>query len=123
MKKFIRSSIILCSVLLILITCWNYFLSGNLSSPHAGIIVIYFFFLTAVIHQFLIKANTQSPQNFVRSYLTFTALKLLLNLMVIIIYILINRNGAMAFILSFLILYFIFLVFEVITLQKELKSK
>ncbi len=123
MKKFTRSLIVLSSVLLILITCCNYFLPKKLSSPHAVYIVIYFFFLTAIIHQFLMKANEQSPQNFVRSYMTFTAFKILLNLIVIVIYLFIYRSGAIAFVLSFLALYFVFLIFEIISLQKELKRK
>jgi hypothetical protein len=123
MKKFTRNLTLLSSILLILIICWNRFLSENLNSPHAVYIVIYFFLLTFVIHHFLIKANTQSPQNFVRSYMLFTALKLFLNLMVIVIYLLIDRKQAMVFILSFLIFYFVFLIFEIIALQSTLKEK
>jgi len=121
MKKFTRSLIILSAVLIILSCLWNYFLPHH-HSPHSIYIIFYFFISTAVIHRFLIKANTQSPQNFVRGYMMFTGLKLLLNLMVIIFYIVINRSQAIVFILTFLILYFIFLVFEIISLQKALKE-
>lgn len=121
MNKFTRSLITLSFLLIVISFCWNYFLP-QFNSPHIIYIVLYFFVSTAAIHHFLVKANTQSPQNFVRSYIAFTALKLLLNLMVIILYIFINRSQAIVFILSFLILYFIFLVFEIISLQKELRG-
>lgn len=120
--KFTRSLITLSFLLIVISFCWNYFLP-QFNSPHIIYIVLYFFVSIGGIHRFLIKANTQSPQNFVRSYIAFTALKLLLNLMVIILYIFINRSQAIVFILSFLILYFIFLVFEIISLQKELRNK
>ncbi len=122
MQKFTRSLILLSAVLLLLIMSWNHFLPSRLTSPHANYILIYFVFSTAIFHHFFIKANAQSPQNFIRTYMASTALKLLLNLIVIIIYILVNREHAIIFVLSFLAIYFVFLIFEIIALQKELRK-
>ncbi len=119
----IKNSIVF-SILLILISlAWNHFVPEKLTSPAMPFIVVYFFISTVFTHQFLIKVNKQSAQGFVRAYLGTTTFRIFLNLIVIIAYMLIDRTGAMAFSLSFLAFYFLFLIFEIISLQKDLKKK
>ncbi len=119
----IKNTILFSVLLLVLAIAWNQFMPPNLASPAMPIIVIYFFISTVIVHRILIKTNTESPKNFIRTYMGTTALRLFLNLMVIIIYILVDRSRAMAFALAFLVFYFIYLIFEIISLQKDLKGK
>lgn len=119
----IKNSIIFSFILIVIALLWNLFLPDNLKSPAAPYIVIYFFVATIITHQLLMKKNRESPQNFIRAYLGSTAFRLFLNLMIIIVYMLVNKPGAMAFTLSFLVFYFLYLIFEIISLQKDLKAK
>jgi hypothetical protein len=57
------------------------------------------------------------------SYLGFTGIKLFINLLIIIVYLLLNRTLAMNFSVFFLAIYFVFLIFEIISLQNEFKGK
>ncbi len=119
----IKNTIIFSFVLIVIALLWDLFVPENLKSPASPYIVIYFFLATIITHRILMKTNKQSPQNFIRAYLGTTALRLFLNLMIIIAFMLINRAGATAFTLSFLVFYFLYLIFEIISLQKDLKAK
>ncbi len=119
----IKNTIIFSFTLIVISLLWNLFVPENIKSPATPYVVIYFFVSTIVTHHLLMKTNKQSPQNFIRAYLGTTALRLFLNLMIIVMYMLINRMGAMVFALSFLVLYFLYLIFEIISLQKDLKEK
>ncbi len=118
----LKNTIVFSFVLIVLALLWNLFVSESLKSPTSPYIVIYFFIATVVTHRLLMKSNKQSPQNFIRVYLGTTAFRLFLNLIIIIAYMLINRAGAMSFTLSFLVFYFLYLIFEIISLQKDLKK-
>lgn len=114
------------SLLLLIITIlWNYFLPENLHAVYAIYILIYFFISTLFVHRLLLKANKKSPQNFIRTYMGSTGIRLLLNLFIIFVYILIDHNRAtkIAFALTFFFFYFSFQIFEVSSLMKELVGK
>ncbi len=76
-------------------------------------ILIFFVVLTAIFHYGLSKSALAGTKNFIRFYMTATALKLLGYVGVIMIYALINKPGIMAFALCFLLHYCLFTVFEV----------
>jgi hypothetical protein len=111
------------TVLAVLCLLWNYFLDARWQSPHSLFVVVYFFITAALAHNILVKASAQSPQIFVRTYMTLTGLRLFLNLIVIAIYLVVNKAGGKSFVLAFLLIYFSFLIFEVINTQKDLKKK
>src|ERR1035437_4171951 len=118
--------LILFSLLLLIITLlWNYFLPENLHAIYAIYILIYFFISTLFVHRLLLKANKKSPQNFIRTYMSSTGIRLLLNLLIIFVYILIDHNHStkIAFALTFFFFYFSFQIFEVSSLMKELVGK
>ncbi|MGZ4053469.1 MAG: hypothetical protein ACXVPU_00030 [Bacteroidia bacterium] len=86
--------------------------------------VIWLFFIvtTALIHIVLIKAAAQDPKKFVNYFMGITSLKLFAYLIIIIIYALLNRAGAQGFIVCFLLSYFLYSGFEVVTLIKHFKK-
>ncbi len=120
-KKLLLFSILL----LVIALLWNHFLPENLHTLFAIYILIYFFLSTLIVHRLLIRANKKSPQNFVRTYMGSTGIRLLLNLLIIFVYILIdhNRETRIEFALSFLFFYFSFQIFEVSSLMKELVGR
>ncbi|HEY6162832.1 MAG TPA: hypothetical protein VI112_16505 [Bacteroidia bacterium] len=115
---FLRNLLILSLLLCGGIWAWNQYMPEKFHSPHAYFIVLYFFVLTYAIRGQSVKANERSPKDFVRFFMGSTALRLLLHVMVILIYGLINRDGAAVFIMAFLVIYMVFLVFEVSSLLR-----
>ncbi len=118
-----KKLLVFSAVLVVLCLLWNYFLDIRWQSPHSLFIVLYFFITAALAHRILVKATAQSPQIFVRTYMTLTGLRLFLNLIVIAVYLVANKPGGKSFVLAFLLIYFSFLVFEVINTQKDLNKK
>jgi hypothetical protein len=76
-------------------------------------ILIFFTSLTALFHNGLTKSALSGTKHFIRFYMTATAIKLFLYVGVIMIYAVINKAGAIAFALCFLLHYCVFTVFEV----------
>jgi hypothetical protein len=88
-------------------------LPQNLEYHHYIYILIFFTVLTAAFHSGLARTAKTGTKNFIRYYMTATAVKLLLYIAVIVIYAVINKPGVMAFALCFLLHYCAFTVFEV----------
>jgi hypothetical protein len=78
--------------------------------------------ITCVFHYFLIKAVYQQPKSFNRVFMMQTTARLLLYLTCILVYILLFKEYAMQFALVFLASYFIFAVFEVLSVLKFVKN-
>jgi hypothetical protein len=113
-----NSRFIIYLVITALATATGYwFLSARL--PHHLVyhnyiyILIFFTVLTATFHNGLSRSAKTGTKNFIRFYMTATAVKLLLYIGAIVIYAVINKPGAMAFALCFLLHYCAFTVFEV----------
>ena len=81
-------------------------------------ILLYFSVLTIAFHYGVVVTTRKRPQVFVRYFMASTSLKLLLHLGVIVIYCLFHRPMAVPFILTFLIMYFLFTVFEVVVVMR-----
>ena len=84
-------------------------------------IFIYFCVLSVAFHYGLVKSTESRPQVFVRYYMATTTIKLFLNLGILVIYSVLNKNSAIPFIISFMIFYFLFTVFEVAFTWKTIR--
>ena len=83
----------------------------------------YFCLITIAFHYGITKATASRPQVFVHYYMASTSIKLLLNLGIIVVYSMLHREMAVRFILSFMILYFLFTIFEVAYVWKTIRKK
>ncbi len=90
------------------------------ASPALPFIVLFFFVIT-LFTIFIVLRDDQGKdgQRFVSGYLLSRIIKLFSCLLFLFLYILINRQDAWKFGISFIILYFLFSIFEVILLRKE----
>lgn len=90
------------------------------ASPALPFIVLFFFVIT-LFTIFIVLRDDQGKdgQRFVSGYLLSRIIKLFSCLLFLFLYILINRQDAWKFGISFIILYFMFSIFEVILLRKE----
>ncbi len=117
---------ILFSLLLLLITLlWNQFLPKNFHSVYAPFILLYFFVSIMIVHPLLMKSNKKSSQSFIRAYMGSTAIRLFSSILIIFIFLLINKNQPerITFAVTFMFYYFSFQIFEVVSLLKELLRK
>lgn len=105
-----------------LLFLWNFYTPETHTINNAYIIPLYFFVLTTLLHIRLIKAAGKEPKNFVYAFMGSTALRMFITLIALIVYIFIDRPGAMNFAVAFLFCYFIYLIFEVVELQRSFKN-
>jgi hypothetical protein len=86
-------------------------------------VLIFFIITTFAFHYGLVKSCKGDPKLFFRYYMAATGIKLFGYMIIIIGYALINRNQAAPFIITFLILYFFYMTFEVVVSYKILRKK
>ncbi|MCF8303835.1 MAG: hypothetical protein K9I94_11215 [Bacteroidales bacterium] len=91
-----------------------YFIPEQYVSPTIPFQFLFFAAATLLFHLFLVKAKSKKNSQFSRNFMLVTFMKLMLYLLVIVGYSLINQNDAVAFIISFFILYLFYTAFEVI---------
>jgi len=85
-------------------------------------VLLFFVATTIIVHYRLVRANRYGPGKFTRAFLTYTGVKMLLNLIFILVYVLVDKVNAIPFVVGFLILYIIFTVFEIVTILKHLRK-
>ncbi|PCJ88178.1 MAG: hypothetical protein COA57_03605 [Flavobacteriales bacterium] len=88
-----------------------------------SLLFTYFFFLNAAIYYVLVKSAKKNPQVFVVRFMASTVVKLFLSLAIICVYIYLNRETAVAFVLAFFSLYALYTIFEIIVLISHFKKQ
>ena len=122
MKKYL----IALSVLVVFLTIIIFVVTSSMDpwkGKLCGYILVYFTLVTAVSHYGRERATRSRPQVFVRYYMSSTSLRLLAHLIVIVTYCMMNPPNAWFFIITFMILYFLFTIFEVIYVMKFMREK
>lgn len=91
--------------------------------PHVWMIVAFFALLTLVFHWITMNAARRKPQYFIRYYMGSTAIRMFLLILIIVIYRFQLKDTIKPFALGFMAHYFLFTVFEVSALLKQLKNQ
>ncbi len=81
-----------------------------------------FFSITIALHYYLIRSSHKEIIKFTPRFIGATGIKMLIYVILIVIYLLFNRNQAVSFLICFLICYFIYTAIEIISVLKYLKS-
>lgn len=121
-RSFLVSLILFSIAVFGVLAFFQHFASARFQTNYFWIIWGFFVGSTAVIHSILTKAAEQDPKKFVNYFMGITALKLFAYLIIILLFGLLNRDNAVGFIICFLITYFLYSGFEVITLMKHFKK-
>ena len=121
-RNFVNKALIVTVVVSALYTLALLFLPPEYISPAIPGIIIFFLALTLSIFYYQLKASINRVSKFVNVFLMATGLKLLLFLIIIVIYVLLNKSDAVNFIGSFFIVYLIFTLFEISQLLKVQNS-
>lgn len=96
----------------------NAYLQKNLQSAYENtrVLITWFFFLTAVVHFILEKMGRNDAKKFIRAFMTTVTIRFLLHMMIIFIWSFLNHNTAVAFIITYFILYLCYTIFEILGL-------
>ena len=123
-KELKRFFIIATSILVVIIVVSQIFFLTFFETNHfpGRILCIGFVWLvTCVSHYRIMKTVTGNPRAFNRVFMLQTSIRLLLYMFCIVCYLFFFRQHAVAFTLHFLIVYFIFALFEVSSILKFVK--
>ena len=82
----------------------------------------YFLLINLILHYFLLKSAQESPAKFIRTFMLFTSLKMMISLIFILIIVLVTKPYGKAPALTFAGFYLVFMVVEVIFILKDLKE-
>jgi len=77
---------------------------------------------TCASHFWVMKTITEKPKAFVRVFMLQTTIKLLLYMVYIMAYLMIYRQHGVPFTVHFLITYFVFVFFEVLSILKFVRN-
>lgn len=79
--------------------------------------------LTAIVHFSLLKTEEKDSSKFATKFMTASGIKMMIYLVVITSYSFLNPSKAKVFLISFIVLYLIYTIFEVFHIVKHLKKK
>ena len=122
MKDFFIKLFAFCIIVALIDYCWIRFAPAEKQIPLAWLMLFFFVAMTAIFHFLSIQSSKGKPQGFIRFYMGSTALRLFLYMMVIVAYRFYDRPTLVPFALGFMAHYFLFTIFEVPVLLKELKK-
>lgn len=121
LKKFIVKGILITLLLAVI----GYFLFAGVFNPYYQVILpfvlLFIFLFTTVIHTILLKTARKKPKKLVNRFLMLTGLKMMIYLLFMIIYLVISKQDSAPFLLTFLIVYLVFSIFEILSILSHLK--
>jgi len=92
----------------------------QLATPALLFIVLFFFVMTLLTMYIVLRGDTgRDGRKFVSSYMLSRTVKLLSCLLFLLLYMFLNREDAIRFAIAFMVIYFLYAVFEIIVLKKE----
>ncbi len=90
------------------------------ATPALPFIVLFFFAITLLTLYIVLRNNDgQEGKRFVSAYMLSRTIKTLSCLLFLFLYIFLNKEDAVKFAIAFMVIYFLFAIFEVVVLKKE----
>jgi hypothetical protein len=110
--------------LLVALAAWalSAFLPEGTVSRAFPLILLLFFTTTAIIHYVLLKITVLNPRRFTSYFMLATFVKLVVYFIAVLVYLFNNRQDALPFIATFMIIYIIYTVFEVALILQQTKN-
>ena len=122
MKVFLIKLFLFSLVVAAIDLAWLSFTPDEKHIPLVWVMVLFFFTATALFHYFSIQQSKGKPQAFIRFYMGSTALRFFLYIAIIAAYRFYDKPAVIPFAIGFMGHYFLFTLFEVPVLMKELKK-
>jgi hypothetical protein len=120
-KKFIIQGFF---ISLLLAVIGYYLFTGVLRQYYQFIfpfILLFIFLFTTIIHVILLKAARKELNKFTTWFLMLTGIKIIVYLLIMIVYLVISGKDAAPFLITFLFIYLVFTIFEVISILPQIK--
>lgn len=121
-RRFLLRISVISAVLLALSILLYFFFPAGIISPATPFMVMFFYMTTLALYYLLMKAAQNRFPRFVNRFMILTVSKLLLFLILIVVYVLLNKSDALLFVLAFFVLYIIYTVLEVSAFLKDQKE-
>jgi hypothetical protein len=121
--KFINSLLLFSALVFLMVYAIFSIFLREYFLPVFFVILFYFMLLTFAGRVILLSGSTEASGKFNIRYFMVRWIKIFLHLTFIIIYLLIDRDNAFAFILTFMSFYIIYSLFDIYTLGIYLKKK
>ena len=94
----------------------------QLASPALPFIVLFFFAMTLFTIYIVLRSDDgQNGRKFVSAYMISRTVKILSCLLFLLLYMFLNREDALRFAIAFMVIYFLYAVFEIFLLKQEKK--
>ncbi|HKK11144.1 MAG TPA: hypothetical protein VJ939_09915 [Bacteroidales bacterium] len=85
-----------------------------------GLLIPYFIIISAIVHYYLLKSSEKgNPRKFVTRFMGTTTIKLMIYLATMLVYVLLNRESALQFVIAFFVFYLVYTIFEVVLFLKQ----
>jgi hypothetical protein len=101
---------------------WQQYASARFQTNLGWVLWLFFIGITALIHIILMKASDNSPKSLITWFMAITGIKLFTYLTIILIYGVLKGEKALGFVMLFLVFYFLYSAFEVVTLLRSFKK-
>ncbi len=121
--SFYKKSTIVTLVLFIFGLIIFRFFATDFYHPFFPLLLLFFYTLSLTIQHFLYKILKMNMLKFSARFMAITILKMILLLALALVYILLNKAGAVAFIIVFFFLYVIYTIIEVYDITKHAVKK
>ena len=90
------------------------------ATPALPFIVLFFFVITLLTLYIVLRNNDgQEGRRFVSAYMLSRTIKILSCLLFLFLYMFLNKEDAIKFAIAFMVIYFLFAIFEIVVLKKE----
>lgn len=96
----------------------------QLATPALPFIVLFFFAMTLFTMYIVLRSEDgQNGKKFVSAYMISRTVKILSCLLFLFLYMFLNQKDAIRFAIAFMVIYFLYAIFEIVLLKKENESK
>ncbi|HOY30746.1 MAG TPA: hypothetical protein PKW80_02595 [Bacteroidales bacterium] len=122
-KKLSIKSFVFFLILEIIAIIMTLSMSSNIISPVLPFLVPFFLSVSLISNGYLVSLPEGNPNKFIRTFMLVTFLKFMSYIIVLVAYVMVNRDDAVRFMFCFLSLFLLYLVFDVIILLQTLPRK
>jgi hypothetical protein len=123
LRNYIRRIIIFSAIVFALAYFLFYFVIPKHYIRIFPFLIAFFVITSIIVHSILTKAGKQKITRFSIFFMGSITAKLFIYTIFIVIYVLVDKSTAVPFLISFLILYFLFTFFETYSLLNDLKNQ
>lgn len=100
------------------------FFPSSINYAYSHVLIAWYFLLTASVHLILMKTGGGDEKGFIRAFMATVTLRFMIHMAIIFLWAYTHRETAVAFIVTYFVLYLCYTLFEILMLMKVIiKSK